>query len=171
MITSPEASDRPIYIALTNTDVSPSLPGDTGFRSLVTQLPFRFVCTCRNECSRRGVPMQGIRENWITGLATLVGLFLVFMTVGIGVDDASNGAERFFGVAVMGVAAVAFLGGLWGLRSGRLSKAVSNAGIVVGVAGTVIWFWMIIPPALGLIVLWFGVARGGLARELTVAPA
>ncbi len=113
--------------------------------------------------------MEAVRENWNTGVAVLVGLFLVFMTVGIGVDDASNGAERFFGVGVMGVASIAFIGGLWGLRSGRLSKTVANAGIVVGVVGTLIWFWMVIPPIFALVVLVFGVVRGGLARELTIA--
>jgi len=101
----------------------------------------------------------------------LVGLFLLFMTVGIGVDDGSNTAERFFGMGTMGVAAIAFIGGLWGLRSGRLSKGVSQTGIVIGVAGTVIWFWMVIPPIFALIVLWFGVVRGGLARELATAHA
>ncbi len=112
--------------------------------------------------------MDAVRENWITGVSMLVGLFLLLMTVGIGVDDGSNTAERFFGVGTMGVATIAFLGGLWGLRSGRLSKVVSNAGIVVGVVGTVIWFWMVIPPIFALVVLWFGVVRGGLARELAI---
>ncbi len=98
----------------------------------------------------------------------LVGLFLLLMTVGIGVDDGSNTAERLFGAGTMGVATIAFLGGLWGLRSGRLSKGVSYAGIVVGVVGTLIWFWMVIPPIFALIVLWFGVVRGGLARELAI---
>ncbi len=113
--------------------------------------------------------MEAVRGNWNTGVAMLVGLFLVFMTVGIGVDDGSNGAERFFGVGVMGVASIAFIGGLLGLRSGRLSKIVANAGIVVGVAGTLIWFWMVIPPIFALVVLVFGVVRGGLARELAIA--
>ncbi len=41
--------------------------------------------------------MDAVRENWITGVSMLVGLFLLLMTVGIGVDDGSNTAERFFG--------------------------------------------------------------------------
>ena len=38
--------------------------------------------------------------------------------------------------------------------------------VVVGSMGGIIWFWMIVPPIVALIVLWFGVARGGLVREL-----
>ena len=113
--------------------------------------------------------MTELRSNWITWLALVNGAFLLFMAVGIGVDDGSTVAERFFGLGVMGVAAVSFVGGLWGLRSGRFSNTVCLAGVVIGIAGTHIWFWMVIPPIIALVVLWFGVIRGGLVRELSPA--
>lgn len=119
--------------------------------------------------STRGKALTVLRNNWITWLALLNGAFLVFMAVGIGVDDGSTTSERFTGLATMGVASVAFLGGLWGLRSSRLPKGVSLAGIVVGIVGTLMWFWMIFPPILALIVLWFGVIRDGLAAEASPA--
>ncbi len=113
--------------------------------------------------------MSGLRNNWITAVAVVNGAFLAFMAVGIGVADESTSAERFFGIAVMGVAAIAFIGGLWGVRSGRLSKPVAPTGIVLGAAGTLLWFWMVIPPIIALVVLWFGVIREGLAREAGIA--
>lgn len=118
--------------------------------------------------SKRGSALTVLRSNWITWLALVNGAFLVFMAVGSGVDDGPAG-ERWGALAVMGVASVAFLGGLWGLRSGRFSKGVSLGGIVVGVVATLLWFWMVIPPVIALIVLWFGVIRGGLAREASPA--
>ncbi len=113
--------------------------------------------------------MEAVRENWITGLAVIVGVFLLFIAVAIGIDDESTGGERFFGLVSMGVPGLALFSGLWGLRSGRYSRAVSYGAIVIGVGATLVWFWMVIPPIAALLVLWFGVIRGGLARELANA--
>jgi hypothetical protein len=70
----------------------------------------------------------------------------------------------------MGVAALALLGGLWFLRSGRLSTRVCLAAIVVGLLGGIVWFWMVIPPLVALVVFWFGIVKGGLVTELRTAP-
>jgi hypothetical protein len=112
-----------------------------------------------------GKTITALRSNWITWLAATIGAFLLFLAVAIGVDAESTTPERVFGGGVMGLAGVALFGGIWSLRSGRFSKAVSYAGIVVGVIATVSWFWMVIPPILALVMLWFGVIRGGLAEE------
>ena len=109
--------------------------------------------------------MEAVRQNWITGLAVIVGAFLLFLAVAIGLDGESTGGERVFGLVSMGVPGLVLFGGLWGLRSGRLTRAVSYGAIVIGVIATLVWFWMVIPPIAALVVLWFGVVQGGLARE------
>jgi hypothetical protein len=84
-------------------------------------------------------------------------------------EPGTSGQERAFGVIVMGLAALLLLGGLWYLRSGRLSTRVCLGAVTVGLLGGVVWFWMVIPPIVGLVVFWFGVAKGGLVRELRSA--
>ena len=57
---------------------------------------------------------------------------------------------------------------LWWLRIGRFSDAVCLTLIGVGlVAFGVLFFWMLlIPTAVALIVVWFGIVKGGLVTEL-----
>jgi hypothetical protein len=113
--------------------------------------------------------MDWLRHYWITTLTVLLGLFLAFLAIFFAIDDSNpevSGQEEAFGVVTMGLLAVALFGGLWLLRSGRMNTWVGLGLIVVGTMGGIIWFWMIIPPIVALIVLWFGVARGGLVREL-----
>lgn len=111
--------------------------------------------------------MEVVRANWITGLAVIVGAFQLFLGVAIGLDDAgSTDAERVFGLVAMGVPGLLLFGGLWGLRSGRLSTTVSYVAVVIGLASTLPFFWMVVPLIAALVVLWFGVIRQGLAREL-----
>jgi hypothetical protein len=116
--------------------------------------------------------MDWFRQYWITGLAVLVGLFLAFLALAIAFDDDPevSGQEQAFGVISMGLLAIALFGGLWLLRSGRLSTWAGLSLVVVGLLGGIVWFWMVIPPILALVVLWFGVARGGLVRELATDP-
>ena len=111
--------------------------------------------------------LDGIRRYWFTGLAVVLGVFLLFLAFAIGFDaEPTSGPERVFGVVVDGVLALALLGGLWFLRSGRLPTSVSLGAIVLGLVGGLIWFWMVVPPIVALVVLWFGVVKGGLVREL-----
>ena len=94
----------------------------------------------------------------------------MFLAIAIGLDgESTSGQERAFGVVANGVFAIALLGGLWFLRSGRVSTSVSLGGIVLGLLGGIVWFWMLIPPILAFVVLWFGVVKGGLMRELRTA--
>jgi hypothetical protein len=115
--------------------------------------------------------MEVMKRHWITGLAVVLGAFLLFLAVAFAFENepGTSGQEKGFGVTVMGGAALSLLGGLWFLRSGRLSTRVCSAAIVVGLLGGVVWFWMVIPPIVALVVFWFGVAKGGLVRELSTA--
>ena len=105
----------------------------------------------------------------MTTLAVVLGLFLASLAILFAIDDSNpevSGQEQAFGVVTMGLLAVALLGGLWFLRSGRTNTWVGLGLIAVGSMGGIVWFWMIVPPIVAVIVLWFGVARGGLIREL-----
>lgn len=115
--------------------------------------------------------MEAMKLHWITGLAAALGAFLLFLAVAFAfeADPGTSGQEKAFGVIVMGGAALALLGGLWFLRSGHLSTRVCLGTIGIGLLGGVVWFWMVIPPIIAFVVFWFGVAKGGLVRELGAA--
>jgi hypothetical protein len=113
--------------------------------------------------------MDWLTHHWITTLAVLLGLFLAFLAYLFAADGSNpevSAQEQAFGVTVMGLTALALFGGLWLLRSGRTKTWVGLGLVAVGSIGGIIWFWMIIPPIVAVTVLWFGVARGGLVREL-----
>lgn len=99
----------------------------------------------------------------------VLALFLAFLALAFAMDSSDpdlSGQEQAFGVVTMGLAAAAIFGGLWLLRSGRMNTWVGLGLVAVGSLGGIVWFWMIVPPIVALLVLWFGVARGGLVREL-----
>ena len=112
-----------------------------------------------------------MKRHWLTGLTVILGVFLLFLAFAFGFEDdpATSGQERAFGVVVNAVLGLALLGGFWFLRSGRLPTSVSLGVIVVGLFGGLIWFWMVFPLTVALVVLWFGVVKGGLVRELPTA--
>lgn len=110
--------------------------------------------------------MEVVRRYWLTGLSLVLGTFLVFLALAFAVaNDITNG-ERVAGGLVAGVPAVALLGGLWYLRKGGLPVSVCLFAIAIGLIGVAIWWWMLLPPVLALVILWFGVVRGGLVKEL-----
>lgn len=117
--------------------------------------------------------MEIMKRYWLTGLTVLLGVFLLFLAVAFVFEDEpeTSGSEKAFGVIVMAVLGLALLGGLWFLRSGRLSTRVCLGAIAVGLVGGIIWFWMVIPPLVALVVFWFGVVKGGLITELRTAQA
>ena len=97
-----------------------------------------------------------IRHYWITTLAVVLGLFLASLAFFFAIDDSNpevSTQEQAFGVAVMGLLAVALFAGLWLLQSGRMNEWVGLSLIAVGSIGGIIWFWMIIPPIVALTVL------------------
>jgi hypothetical protein len=110
--------------------------------------------------------LDAIRSYWISTLAALVGLYDLFLAVAIGVDEGSTGSEKLFGAVVLGIAGIALFAGLWAIRRGRLSTWTRNGLIAIGLAPAVAFFWMVVPPIVAIVVLVFGVARSGLAREL-----
>lgn len=116
----------------------------------------------------REAVVEAVTRLWLTGLALVLGLFQVFLALAIAfdTDPSISGQEKAFGAIVTGAFALSLLGGLWFLRSGGLARRVCLGAIVVGLAGGVVWFWMLIPPLVALAVFWFGVVRGGLTREL-----
>ena len=58
--------------------------------------------------------------------------------------------------------------GVWNLWGGRSIDTLSLSLISVGVAMFgLAWFWMLlIPSALAVVVIWFGIVKGGLVTEL-----
>lgn len=112
--------------------------------------------------------MEIVKRYWLTGLAVILGAFLLFLAVAIAFESEpeTSGPEKAFGVIVNAVLGLSLLGGLWFLRSGRFSTRVCVVAIMVGLVGGVVWFWMVIPLIVSAVVLWFGVVKGGLVREL-----
>ena len=108
-------------------------------------------------------------KHWITGLSVLAAVFL--LATGIAMI-ATGGEFDETGVRVLGVVAsiagLALVGGLWGIRTGQPGRRVAHALIVVGliVLGAGFWWFVFIPPIIALAVLYAGVIKGGLQREL-----
>jgi len=115
-----------------------------------------------------------LRAHWITTLTVLLGVFLASLAVLFGMDTSDpeiTDAERTFGVVSMGLLAAAIFAGLWLIRSGRGNVWVGLGLVGFGSLGGIVWFWMIIPPIIALLVLVFGVALRGLVRELATDNA
>ena len=111
--------------------------------------------------------METIKRSWLTALTVLLAAFSLLLALAIGADnEPTSAAERAFGLIVTLGAGLALLAGMWILRSGKMAREVGLTAIVVGLVGVAVWFWMLFPPILAAVVLWFGVIRGGLAREL-----
>ncbi len=110
-----------------------------------------------------------IKNHWITGLALLGAAFMV--TTGIAMM-ATGGEFNDDGVRVYGVFAssggLVILAGLWGLWSGRVDRVLAQGLIVVGMLalGVLYWWFVLVPPLVALAVLWAGVVKQGLVREL-----
>lgn len=113
--------------------------------------------------------MEGVKGHWLTVLAVILGLFLLFLAFAFAGDQSQSGGQRAIGALVTGVPALALLGGLWGLGSGRVPVSVCTGAVVVGLVGGMIWWWMLFPTVIAVVVLWFGVIKGGLVRELRTA--
>lgn len=114
----------------------------------------------------------GIKNHWITGLSLLGASFLLLTGTAMIITggEFNETGVRVFGVFA-GLGGLSLLGGLWGLRTGRLKPWVTYALITVGVLvlGAGFWWFVFIPPIIALIVLYAGVIRQGLARELQLS--
>lgn len=111
--------------------------------------------------------MGMVRGRWITALTAIAAGFLGVVGVALLVNPGDGDYAEFvvWGIgSLVGAAALAI--GMWGLRSGRIGRRVTSGLVVVGLAVVGMFWWMVIPAVLALVVLYAGVIRGGLRREL-----
>jgi hypothetical protein len=112
------------------------------------------------------------RKHWLTALSLLMAAFMLFLAVAFALDTEGSSTARTTGAVVFGISGLVLLSGLWLLRSGG-SRAAAYTLIVV----PTLWvgagfFWMLlIPTALAFVIIFFGVFRGGLVRELGPSPS
>jgi hypothetical protein len=114
--------------------------------------------------------MKTLRAHWITALTVVAGGFLAIVGVAFlaGAGEGDRGEFVALGIVNL-IGAAALATGVWGLRSGRIASRVSNVLVVVGLIGVGLYWWMFVPAAVALVLLYAGVVRGGLGRELTAA--
>ena len=114
--------------------------------------------------------MKMVRAYWITALTVVAAGFLAVLGVaflaGAGEGDRAESVASGIGCVV---GAVALVVGMWGLWSGRFGRRVANVLVVVGLVGVGLWWWMFVPAVVALVLLYAGVIRGGLGRELAAA--
>lgn len=113
--------------------------------------------------------METVKNHWVTGLTLLGTAFLIFVGIAMimtGGDEDSAGV-RLYGVMAL-VGALAILGGLQGLRVGQPNMAIAYGLIILGmlVLGIGFFWFVFLPSLLALAVLYAGVFRRGLEREL-----
>jgi len=113
--------------------------------------------------------MEFLRRYRLTALAVIVGLFLVVLAVLFALDPDESAGQRAVGALIAGVLALAVLGGLWLIRSGITPLSFASAAVAIGLVGSLIWWWMIVPALVALAVLWFGIVKRGLIGELRPA--
>jgi hypothetical protein len=112
--------------------------------------------------------MTGLRTHWITALAGLSVALLVIAGVGMIVSggEFDETEVRIYGVVSL-LGGLALIAGLWLLRSEMAPSSISYSLLVVGliVLGAAFW-WLLIPPVIAVVLLYVGVFRHGLEREL-----
>jgi len=115
--------------------------------------------------------MKTFRAHWMTALTTIAAGFLAVIGVAFlaGAGEGDRGEFVALGVGNL-VGAAALAGGMWGLRSERFGQRVSHVLIVVGLIAVGLYWWMFVPAAVALVLLYAGVIRGGLGRELAATP-
>jgi hypothetical protein len=115
-----------------------------------------------------GVVMTGLRTKWITALVGLSAAFLVIAGVGMIVSggEFDETEVRVYGVVSL-LGGLALIAGLWLLRLGKTASSISYSLQVVGiiVLGAAFW-WLLIPTVIAVVLLYVGVFRHGLEREL-----
>jgi len=114
-----------------------------------------------------------MKQYWLTAISVLVGALLVVLPI-LGAlfgDSEDDGAPSAVLIVLIIVVGVLMLAGLWWLREGRFSEAFCLSLVGVGLVNFgVFFFWLLlIPTALALIVIWFGIIKGGLITELRPA--
>ena len=114
-----------------------------------------------------------MKQYWITTLTVFIGAAMVILAILAMLfgEDMSGVAVNVL-LALLMVMGALTLVGVVNLRRGHSGDVLSLSLIGVGVAAFgLAWFWMLfIPSALALVVLWFGIVKGGLVRELRPVP-
>lgn len=113
--------------------------------------------------------MTALRNHWITWLSLVAAAFMLvtgtaMLITGGEFDEAEVRTIGAFAV----VGGLLTLAGLGGLRTGRASARLSHAMIVAAMLILAIgyWWFVFVPPLVALAVIWAGVFRQGLSREL-----
>ena len=110
---------------------------------------------------------QALRQAWWAPLAGLLALALLVLAFGIGISDSEDdGTEAVIvGVVLCLAGAVVLAAGLWKRPQAR---GLGNALIVVGCLLAVFWFWTLILPIAGIVVL-VGLASSELRERRAAA--
>ena len=117
--------------------------------------------------------IAALKKYWITSLSVLAVGFLVFLSVaGFTASDPDYTTEDRVTGTIAAVGALALAAGLWSLHRGRLRPWLAHILIVPGLIFVGMFFWLfLIPTIVSLIVLYAGVLKRGLQRELAPSPA
>ncbi len=114
--------------------------------------------------------MKTLRAHWMTALTVVGTGFLAVVGVAFLAGAGEGDRAEFVALGIGNlVAAAALMVGMWGMRSGRVSHRASNILLVVGLIGVGLYWWMLVPALVALVLLYAGVIRGGLRHELARA--
>lgn len=121
----------------------------------------------------RRVAVGFLRKHWLTVTTLLMVAFIGFLALMLSVSDPDPGDDfRVLGVVVLGTCGLVLLGGMWLLREGRSTPVAYTLIVGVTLFVGVGFFWMFfVPTVLAVVIIFFGVVRGGLVRELRPSPA
>lgn len=115
-----------------------------------------------------------MKQYWLTATSALMGALLVVLPIlgAIFGDTGDDDAPPAVVIVLMIVVGVLMLAGLWWLREGRFTETVclSLVGVGLVVFGLFFFWFLLIPTALALVVIWFGIIKRGLVTELRPAP-
>lgn len=115
--------------------------------------------------------MKMFGAHWMTVLAVVAVGFLAVVGVAFLAGAGEGDRAEFVALGIGNlVGAGALAAGMWGLRSGRVGHRVSKVLVVVGLIGVGLYWWMVVPAVVALVLLHAGVIRGGLDRELAPTP-
>jgi hypothetical protein len=112
------------------------------------------------------VPLRrAVVQVWWAPLAVLLGAAMLFFGVGT-IFEAHNWGGRVFGSAALFGFGAAML---YGLARRPFNRSTGNAMILVATVPALLFFWVVVPTAIAL-VIWVGVISSGF-EDQPVAPA
>ena len=114
-----------------------------------------------------------MKRYWLTSISVLIGSLLVVLPIlgGLFGDSDENRDTAVVLIPLLIVVGILMLAGLWWLREGRFTDTVCLSLIGIGLVffGAFFFWLLLIPTALALVVLWFGIVKRGLVTELRQA--